>query len=146
MLELAEQRAATQGVADRTTFVPGPMDRLPFADGEFSLVVSRYALHHAVEPAAAAAEMARVTAPEGRIVVVDFAAGDDPEAASGDGHAHEPDHESHVHDLTAEQVPALFAPHGFRVAATDTYRLEADADAGSRFRNPIVSFRLVRSA
>jgi 2-polyprenyl-3-methyl-5-hydroxy-6-metoxy-1,4-benzoquinol methylase len=46
-LELASRRADKLGLSSRTEFVPGSMDRLPFGDGEFSVVVSRYALHHA---------------------------------------------------------------------------------------------------
>jgi len=56
----------------------GPVDflladlyALPFHDGTFSLVVCQDALHRLPEPSAALAEMARVTMPGGRLVVLD---------------------------------------------------------------------------
>ncbi|MDX6738396.1 class I SAM-dependent methyltransferase [Actinocorallia sp. A-T 12471] len=45
---------------------------LPFADGSFSLVTARFALHRLADPAAALAEMLRVCHPSGRIVVADL--------------------------------------------------------------------------
>lgn len=44
-----------------------PGEPLPFADGEFDLVVSSYVLEHVDEPEAVAAELARVTRPGGWI-------------------------------------------------------------------------------
>ncbi|GAB2814719.1 hypothetical protein GCM10022221_10750 [Actinocorallia aurea] len=46
---------------------------LPFADGSFSLVTARFALHRLADPAAALGEMLRVCHPSGRIVVADLA-------------------------------------------------------------------------
>ena len=44
---------------------------LPFADGAFTLVTARYAFHHFPDPAAVLAEMTRVCAPGGTVMVVD---------------------------------------------------------------------------
>jgi SAM-dependent methyltransferase len=54
--------------------VRGTGDDLPFEDGAFDLVLTVAALHHIAEPAAVRAtlaEMARVSRPDGRIVVWD---------------------------------------------------------------------------
>jgi SAM-dependent methyltransferase len=129
MLELAQRRAEKLGLSARTEFVPGAMDRLPFADGEFSVVVSRYALHHAPSPERAAAEMVRVLRPDGRVVIVDFAAADDPIAARAYDDAELLRDPSHVRNLTAEQQRALFEAQGLRVESACSYGLEADVDA-----------------
>ncbi len=44
---------------------------LPFATGSFSLVISRYTFHHFLDPKAVFAEMVRVCAPGGRVLVAD---------------------------------------------------------------------------
>ena len=44
---------------------------LPFPDGAFSIVTARYAFHHFLDPRAVLAEMKRVCAPGGRVLVAD---------------------------------------------------------------------------
>jgi SAM-dependent methyltransferase len=67
LLEVASAEAAARGLdAD---FVIGDAAALPFADGEANLVLSVFGVIFAPDAAAAAAEMARVTAPDGRIVI-----------------------------------------------------------------------------
>jgi ubiquinone/menaquinone biosynthesis C-methylase UbiE len=55
-----------------TALVAGSADRLPFADGAFTAVVSTSALHYFPDPVAALAEMRRVLAPGGRLVLTDW--------------------------------------------------------------------------
>ncbi|HEU0194391.1 MAG TPA: class I SAM-dependent methyltransferase [Gaiellales bacterium] len=55
-------------------------EQLPFEDGSFDLVTCVRALHHIESPTRALDEMARVTAPGGRVVVEDFLA--DPDRAT----------------------------------------------------------------
>jgi SAM-dependent methyltransferase len=62
--------------------VVGRAEQLPFPDGAFSLVTCVHGLHHVASPARALAEMARVLAPGGRLVLEDFVADDDPRIAS----------------------------------------------------------------
>jgi SAM-dependent methyltransferase len=49
--------------------VVAPAEALPFADGSFDVVFSHEVIEHVSDDRAAAAEMARVTAPGGRIVM-----------------------------------------------------------------------------
>ena len=49
--------------------VLAPAEALPFADGSFDVVFSHEVIEHVTDDAAAAAEMARVLAPGGRIVM-----------------------------------------------------------------------------
>lgn len=80
MLEAAAAMQARAGVANvgwRQADVPP----LPFADGSFSVVTTRLCLHHTPDPAAVTAEMARVCAPGGRVVIIDEVAPADPGTA-----------------------------------------------------------------
>ena len=70
MIEEARRRAAAEGQGN-VEFVVGPSDQLPFADGEFTALVTTTALHHFPAPAQSVREMARVLAPGGRLVIGD---------------------------------------------------------------------------
>jgi ubiquinone/menaquinone biosynthesis C-methylase UbiE len=72
MIERAKQFQAEKGLSNLDWRV-GDVLPLPFEDGTFSVVVSRYAFHHFVDPKAVLAEMVRVCAPHGKVAVVDFA-------------------------------------------------------------------------
>ena len=53
-------------------FVTGDAMQLPFADASFDAVAISFGLRNVADPAAAAAEMLRVTRPGGRLVVCEF--------------------------------------------------------------------------
>ncbi len=61
-------RARVKGLAAVCT----PAERLPFPDGAFARVLAVDALHHFRDAADAAAEMARVLAPGGRLLIEEF--------------------------------------------------------------------------
>ena len=70
--------AARRDAPANATFVEGDAEKLPFESGEFDLVACRRTLHHVRRPELAVAEIARVTAPGGRVVVNDQIAPSDP--------------------------------------------------------------------
>jgi SAM-dependent methyltransferase len=67
LLEVARGHAARGKL--EADFVKGDAAALPLADGEADLVLSVFGVIFAPDPGAAAAEMSRVTAPGGRIVL-----------------------------------------------------------------------------
>jgi SAM-dependent methyltransferase len=72
------RRMLAAGVAagdPRLVFVEGDATELPFADGQFDVVVSRFAFHHIDDVARAASEMARVAKPGGTVAVIDMVDG-----------------------------------------------------------------------
>jgi DNA-binding transcriptional ArsR family regulator len=71
MLARARERAEADGTPP-VAFVRGEAERLPFGDGEMDGVVANMILHHLPRPEAALREIARVLAPGGRGVIVDF--------------------------------------------------------------------------
>ncbi len=80
MLEAAQamqRRAEVTNVTWQVVDVPP----LPFDDGAFSIVTTRLCLHHTPDPLAVIAEMVRVCAPGGRVVLIDEIAPADPTAA-----------------------------------------------------------------
>lgn len=67
MLEFARQAAAKQEL--EVAYRHGDAERLPFDDGAFDAVVSTFGVMFASNPAVAAAELARVVKPGGRVVL-----------------------------------------------------------------------------
>ncbi len=125
MLELAAERSAAAGLTDLTPFTVARMDHLPFPDGSFTVAVNRYALHHAADPEQVAAELVRVVAPGGRLVIVDFAAGPNPIASAAYDDAERLRDPSHVGNLTPDEQQQLFLTRGCRLVAAPAYRIEA---------------------
>ncbi len=72
MLRAARRAAEEQGLSPRAAFIVGDAYRLFFPDACFDLVLSNSLLHHLHDPLAAFGEMARVTKPEGVILLRDL--------------------------------------------------------------------------
>lgn len=67
---LADAYLALNRGAHAMTYVAAPAERLPFADASFDIVSLFNALDHVEDPAAAAAEAARVLAPGGDLLLL----------------------------------------------------------------------------
>jgi SAM-dependent methyltransferase len=130
LLDIARARAAADGLD--ITFALGEAAALPLETGSIDLVLSVFGVVFAPDPVAAAAELARVTAPHGRIVlsawlpagalseVVRMARGaaaafawHDRDALSGllAPHGFSVDVEPHAHVFTAASVDAFLRDH-----------------------------------
>jgi ubiquinone/menaquinone biosynthesis C-methylase UbiE len=70
MLEQARRLAAEQAVGN-CEFIEGSAEKMPLADGQFSLVTSRHAPHHFHDVPQFLSEVRRVMAPGGRFVLAD---------------------------------------------------------------------------
>jgi SAM-dependent methyltransferase len=68
----AAARSRSAGGSATVELVVADAQRLPFADAEFDACRADRTLQHLADPAAALAEMARVTRPGGRVVVTEF--------------------------------------------------------------------------
>ncbi|MBI4375097.1 MAG: class I SAM-dependent methyltransferase [Elusimicrobia bacterium] len=71
---LAIARRKLQGDIERVKVIKAPMDRLPFADASFDVVVSTLTFHHipVERKSASLAECRRLLRPGGRILLADF--------------------------------------------------------------------------
>jgi ArsR family transcriptional regulator len=84
MLRLARAKLETAGV--RFSLRQGDMYALPLGDGSANCIIIHQVLHYAHAPADAIAEAARVLAPGGTLLVVDFAAHEREELRTFDAH------------------------------------------------------------
>lgn len=79
---LAEGKASADADGLRNVvFMRGDASALPFLDGSFDVVVTRFALHHFADPGAPLAEMVRCLRAGGRIAVADIVGDEQPEVA-----------------------------------------------------------------
>lgn len=108
------------------TFTVVDLYQLPFADAEFSLVISRGALHRLPEPARALHELRRVGGEGARIVVEDVVVDRVTDVAFNDlARLREPSHRRHYR---AEELEALALDAGLRVAERRVLRRTVDLD------------------
>jgi ArsR family transcriptional regulator len=84
MLRLARVKLEAAGIA--SSLRQGDMYALPLGDQSAETIVIHQVLHYAHSPAAAIAEAARVLAPGGTLLVVDFAAHEREELRERDAH------------------------------------------------------------
>jgi ubiquinone/menaquinone biosynthesis C-methylase UbiE len=80
MLAQAQARAGSMNLAN-IEWKEGSIYATPYAGGSFDAVTCRFAFHHLEDPSKAFAEMVRLAAPGGRVVLCDGIASDDPEKA-----------------------------------------------------------------
>ncbi len=95
MIDEGRRRAAAGGHGN-LEFVAGSAEDLPFPDAAFTLVVTRFSLHHFADPTPTVDEMVRVLRPGGRLVVKDLVASTDPDVAARQDHVERLRDESHV--------------------------------------------------
>jgi ubiquinone/menaquinone biosynthesis C-methylase UbiE len=110
LLELARERALPN-----TEFGEGDGTALPFPDGAFDLTATHRTLHHVDRPDLVVAELARVTRPGGRVLVVDQLAPEDPAEAAA-LHLFETTRDpSHTRLLADAELRGLFAANGLEL-------------------------------
>ena len=114
-LKLAEQMRAHRGIAN-VSFRKGDVEsRLPFKDGEFDVVVCRFAVHHFAEPAKVIAEMARVCRPDGLVAIEDLIASEQPERAAYYNEFEKLRDTSHTSALAMSELVRLMGAAGLEI-------------------------------
>jgi SAM-dependent methyltransferase len=104
---------------------------MPFGDGAFDVAMSRFAFHHLPDPAAVAAEMARVVRPGGHLAVMDMVSGgarhDELEILRDP---------SHTRALDEAELHAMLGAVGAEIVARDERRGVMPAERWLRQARP----------
>jgi ubiquinone/menaquinone biosynthesis C-methylase UbiE len=125
MLEQARKTQAEHGVKN-VSWQSGDVLSLPYPNGHFSIVVSRFVFHHLLDPLAALKEMKRVCKPGGRVVVADMSpAPEKVDALNAMERLRDP---SHVRAMPPEELKSLFAETGLPAPRMDHYRLQGELE------------------
>ena len=135
MLDRARAHGAQLGLTN-VTWRQGDVLPLPWPDASFSIVTSRFAFHHFLDPLAVLREMRRVAAPGGRVVVVDSTP--DTRCADAFNRMERLRDPSHVRSLPVDEHRELYATVGLPGPRVTSYRLEGEMEAliGRSFPNP----------
>jgi len=121
-LQLA-RRAAVERSLGNVDFILSEVERLSFADDTFNGALCRFSFHHFVNPAQVFAELARVVAPGGWMVIADMVASEDPVKAEFHNRMERLCDPTHSRTLPGSEFERMFAEHGFRTAL----KVERDA-------------------
>ncbi|MBB5215041.1 class I SAM-dependent methyltransferase [Parapusillimonas granuli] len=112
MLATVSRAAAEKGLANIQTVQAGA-ESLPFEDGRFCVVASRYSAHHWLDLPAALKEMRRVVKPGGYLLMIDVEGDENPMV---DTHLQTIEilrDRSHVRDRTPSEWARLITDAGF---------------------------------
>ena len=127
MLSAGTEAAKRDGI-DNMTFVQGAAESLSFPQGEFDLVVTRYSLHHMVEPQSVVDEMARVARIGGRVALIDMLSPDDPVVAHRYNELERWRDPSHTRAPTREDLRVLVDRAGATLTDEFVCDIEDDVD------------------
>jgi SAM-dependent methyltransferase len=144
MLERARALAAEKGVSN-VSWRQGDVTALPYDGGSFTIVVTRFAFHHFLEPLAVLREMVRVCARAGRIVVVDTFASEDPAKAAEFNRLEKLRDPSHARNLTLTELKGLFRTVGLPEPQMTSYELRSEVGSllARSFPNPGDDLKIV---
>jgi ubiquinone/menaquinone biosynthesis C-methylase UbiE len=135
MIERARALQAEQGLAN-VDWQVGDATPLPFPEARFDVVLTRYSLHHFLDPEHALAEMVRVCRRGGRVLVADLIL--PPEKAEHYDVMEKLRDPSHVRLLREDELPSLIAGVGLCEVRRSGYQFDMSLDTllkGS-FPNP----------
>ena len=137
MLDRARQLADEKGIVN-VSWDQGDVGSLPYADGAFDIVVTRFSMHHFLDPVGVLREMVRVCAPGGRVVVVDMYAAENPAKAAEWNRLEKLRDPSHVRCLALTELKGLFGAVGLPDLRASYYELRDEVQNLLRrsFPNP----------
>jgi ubiquinone/menaquinone biosynthesis C-methylase UbiE len=114
-LKIAERMRAERGLAN-VRFQQGDVEsRLPFSDGEFDVVVCRFAIHHFEHPRSVIAEMSRLCRVGGTVAVEDLIASEHPDRADYYNRFERLRDSSHTRALPMSELALMLAGTGLEL-------------------------------
>jgi SAM-dependent methyltransferase len=145
MLAVVARVARDRGL-DNVATIQGVVETLPFPDGSFDLVLSRYSAHHWRDFAAGIGEAARVLKPGGTAGFVDAVAPDAPGLDTYFQAIELLRDCSHVRDYSRAEWAAAIGQAGLTPGAVASYRVPLDFTAWiTRMRTPKTNVDAIRA-
>ena len=137
MLDRARSMAREKSLSN-VSWDQGQATSLPYADGAFTIVVTRFSFHHFIDPLAVLKEMVRVCAPGGRLLVADMHTSTDSAKGAEFNRMELLRDPSHVRAMPVAELKALFPAAGLPEAKVAFYELRDELEnlLGRSFPNP----------
>lgn len=126
---LAEGRRAAKGDGiDNIVFEQGLAEDLGYPNDAFDVVVSRFAIHHFVDPHIPLREMARVCRLGGKVAVIDLVSPEDETLAATYNQLERMRDSSHTHALSPMKLQQLMQDAGLNIVHTASKEVEVDVN------------------
>jgi len=122
MLDQGRKLASEKGLVN-VAWRQGDVGTLPYDDGSFTIVTTRFSCHHFQDPLAVVREMVRVCKPGGHIVVIDNYASEDTRKAVEFNRLEKLRDPSHARSLSLTELTGLFDRAGLPAPAFSFYEL-----------------------
>ena len=137
MLARARGLAEERGLPN-VTLDEGDVKTLPYPDGSFTIVLSRFTFHHFLDPLGVLKEMVRVCAPGGTVMVIDVQASSDPAKADAFNRMEKLRDPSHVRAMPLAELQQLFAAAALPAPRVTAYELRDELEnlLSRSFPNP----------
>jgi ubiquinone/menaquinone biosynthesis C-methylase UbiE len=121
---------------DNVDWKLGDVTKLPFEDDSYSLVVTRYSLHHLIKQKQVLEEMQRVCKPNGKILIIDVTP--DKDKVDAYNYVEKLRDSSHTGALTFDQLKGLMQEAGLTNLKSKHHELEMELEIilKSSFPNP----------
>ena len=126
-LAMARAEAEHRGLRN-VEFRSGNAEQLPFDAGAFDVISCRAAFHHFARPERVLAEMIRVAAPHGRLLIVDMTSSEDVAKAAYHNHMERLCDPSHARALPVSEFDRLFADAGLAARLHTIVPLEMECE------------------
>jgi len=114
-LENARAEAARRRLTN-VTFLQGDVENLHFGPATFRIALCRFAFHHFPSPERVLVEMKRVLTRDGKIVLADMLASEDPEKAEYQDRIERLCDPTHASALSESRFRSMFGALGLKVA------------------------------
>lgn len=127
MLAEGRREAGRDGIGN-IVFEHGLAEDLPFLDGAFDMVVSRFAIHHFVDPHIPLSEMVRVCRPGGTVAVIDLVSPEDEVLAVSYNRFERMRDASHTQVLTAGELQRRVQEAGLDIIHAVSREVDVNVD------------------
>ena len=124
---LAEARLLAGG-RENISFVQADILALPFEPERFDLAASARTLHHVARPELLFSELARVTRPGGRVLLIDQVASPDPLEGMAHDRIERLRDPSHTRTLSDQDIRGLLEANSLVLSRFETFQEERDLD------------------
>src|SRR5579862_3040475 len=127
-LKIAEKMRAERGLKN-LSFRHGDVEaRLPFGDGEFDVVVCRFAVHHFENPAKVIGEMARLCRVDGTVAIEDLISSEHPARAEYYNRFEQLRDTSHTRALALSELLKTMAAAGLEIMRFESSAMKNPVD------------------
>ncbi|ENX34454.1 hypothetical protein F889_01736 [Acinetobacter colistiniresistens] len=144
MVELVAEQAKQKGF-DNITVQQGAAESLPFADQSFDCVMTRYSAHHWQNVAQAMAEIHRVLAPQGKVIIVDILGHSNPVMDTFFQTIETIRDPSHVRNYSLQEWMRFAEYAGFRIETVEKQHLDLEFTSWTaRMQTPEYAIQTIR--